>query len=185
MEFTLNELDKAKVTQICEEFTLLLEQKGFKDISKIVHYVLRELIYNGFKANLKRIFAYEHSEISEKDIVSSFSKALSEGSDELLAKLLNHNLEVKVEFVEMKDGAIARVHNSSEMLLEEKKFVDEILYVADNRELSSFIDGVGREGAGLGLRSAIRILDEAKIGTDCLSYTSNNGKTIFEFRIKK
>ena len=183
MEYILKEFNKEKISEICENFSNILDKKGFNELSKALQYILRELIFNAFKANLKRIYVMENNDIDETELVSSFSKALNQSSDLLLSKLNDNDLKVKIELIEMTNGALARVHNNSEMLLEEKDYVDKILYMPEADTMTTLISDNGREGAGLGLRSITRILNEAKVGSDSISYTSNNGRTIFEFKV--
>ena len=183
MEYILKEFNKEKISEICENFSNILDKKGFNELSKALQYILRELIFNAFKANLKRIYVMENNDIDETELVSSFSKALNQSSDLLLSKLNDNDLKVKIELIEMSNGALARVHNNSEMLLEEKDYVDKILYMPEVDTVSTLISDNGREGAGLGLRSITRILNESKVGSDSISYTSNNGRTIFEFKV--
>ena len=94
----------------------------------------------------------------------------------------------KVEFVDMKAGGLlVRVQNNADMRSEETEFVDSVVnaYKEDNWELLLDEQSGHREGAGLGLRSAMRILKEAGLGTNSLSYSTGNGKTVFELRVKK
>ena len=188
MVYEVKSLDKEGINNICLKFDDLLDRLGYGSLSKSLHYIIRELLYNAVKANMKRVFIADNKFTRQEDIVKEFRNALSSQADVLIEKLSQSDMLTKVEFVDMKAGGLlVRVQNNADMRSEEIEFVDSIINkpVDDNWEYTLDEEEGHREGAGLGLRSVMRILKQSGLGEDSLSYSSGNGKTVFELMVKK
>ena len=166
----------------------MLDRLGWGDLSKSLNYVLRELLHNAIKANLKRIFIAENKALANEKLAIEFRNALDTQMPVLIKKLGESNMFTKLEFVNMKDaGLLIRVHNNADMRPEEVKFVDSIINASEERLgiLFGHSRKGYREGVGLGLRSVMRILNKSGIGRDHLSYSTGERKTVFELRATK
>ena len=182
MLYILKELQKDQVESVCADFSALLKEMDITNEYHSLRYVLRELIYNAIKANIKRIFIAENKSMDAGELIEAFHSTLYDNSDTLMKKLNKSNLTVKIEFKKEVDKLIAEVHNKTEMLSEEKEYVDNIL---NNQKTEDLTKVKIREGAGLGLRSALRILTQTGFCKGTLSYQSKNGETIFKLELHK
>ena len=189
MIYEIKSLDKEGINNICRNFSDLLDRLGYGDLSKSLHYIIRELVHNAVKANMKRVFIANNQFVEQEKIVEEFRNALSSQADFLIEKLDEADMSVKVEFIDMKNGGLlVRVHNSADMRSEEIEFVDSVINASKEQAWEFALDEENnghREGAGLGLRSVMRILKQSGLGSNSLSYSTGNGKTVFELRVKK
>ena len=189
MIYEIKSLDKEGINNICRNFSELLDRLGYGDLSKSLHYIIRELVYNAVKANMKRVFIANNQFVEQEKIVEEFRNALSSQADFLIEKLDQADMSVKVEFIDMKNGGLlVRVHNSADMRSEEIEFVDSVINASKEKAWEFALDeeeNGHREGAGLGLRSVMKILKQSGLGSNSLSYSTGNGKTVFELRVKK
>ena len=187
MVYEIKSFDREGINDICLKFGDLLDRMGWGELSKPLHYVIRELVYNAVKANMKRIFLAEHHQLEDEKVVEEFRNALASEVEALMQQLADSDLSIKVQFVDMKSaGLLVRVHNSADMRPEEIEFVDSVIHSSKEEDWENSLDTQEghREGAGLGLRSVMRILRQAGLGSDSLSYSTGTGETVFELHVK-
>lgn len=189
MVYEIKGLDKESIIKVSNDFTVLLDRLGYSEVSKSLNYVTRELIHNAVKANMKRVFINENSFIEGENIVEKFRDALAFDSEALAEKLKQSDMFVKIEFIDMKlSGLLLRVQNNADMRPEEIEFVDSVINAKEEKDWEYNLDKEDkghREGGGIGLRSIMTILKKTGLSGDSLSYSSGNGKTVFELHVKK
>ena len=66
MIYEIKSFDKKGINKICLKFSDLLDKLGYGDLSKSLHYVIRELVHNAVKANMKRVFIAENQYIRQE-----------------------------------------------------------------------------------------------------------------------
>ncbi len=195
MLFLLEGLSRETIKEVSEQFDSFLQEfdYNFKHRAGLC-YVLRELIHNATKAHIKRIFLSENKSLDPRKIASEFRNALDANSPLLLKKLLKSGLKVKVHFLKQSGVFFARVENDAEMLIGEKEFVERVFTKSFEIESSNeeseenivtLINDEKREGAGYGLYSSIKILQNADLARDSLTFKTGDFGTIFELRIKR
>jgi hypothetical protein len=146
----------------------------------VVH-IVRELVFNSLKANIKRLFLEERGRVELEDLLPAFREALETHPDDLLQALGSSKFYVEVELSPGSAGFVVTVRNNAEMLAAERSIVDRILSGKETyADPSDALDQL-REGGGLGLRMIRRMLDSAGLGPAALTYSSGSGIT--EFRL--
>ena len=182
-EIILKSRDEAKLEEIWTALRENIERHNSAAPFSPMQHVLRELVFNGIKANLKRIFHEEGLE-SAGVAVPDFHEALESFSPDLLNKAEQGNRQVRVRFADGGSGFEIRVINDAAMSVEERQMVESLL----NSEMPAGApDGVSQsgEGGGLGLRMVQRILLNCGLGQDALHYESDQNTTTFTLRIPR
>ena len=153
-----------------------------------LHHVVRELVFNSIKANLKRIF------LEADGAAPDFREALESFSPELLAKAEASNHVVRVRFEGRAaagrtdagpGGFEVSVFNNTEMLPGERELVDRLLYsdVQTDEPSGPTGESASGEGGGLGLRMVRKILQNCGLGPEALRYETGPLRTVFTLRV--
>ena len=187
MIYKLKGVDRNKMNKICEDFSLLLEDLGYKNVDNALSYVIRELIHNAIKANIKRMFYKKQKGLAEDKKIEEFKKALHNDLDSLLKELDGSDSYVVVKLINDSESILVSIQYDSDMLPEEIKSVDHILNSAYKKNLLSTKKNDNRyyESAGLGLYSIFKIMHNIGVSLDKISYSTGNGSTAFELLIEK
>lgn len=154
-----------------------------------LQHILRELVFNSIKANLKRIFIEEKGAADPAVAALDFREALETVSPDLLKKAEASDRYVRVRFVGVSQapgGFEISVFNNTEMLPGERELVDRLLYtdeqVGEEAEAPSG-ESVSGEGGGLGLRMVRKILQNCGLGHGALQYETSPARTAFILRV--
>ncbi len=131
--------------------------------------VIRELITNAAKANIKRLyFKLSELDINKKDDyrmgMETFKKDVFTGDSEIFSKLSEVNLLVRVIFESTPDKLIIRIVNNTPILEEElKKIESRIKKAFSYTDISEAFEDVmdDSEGVGLGLIMALMLFKNA------------------------
>ena len=187
MIYKLKGVDRNQINKICEDLSLLLEDLSYKDVSNALGYVIRELIYNATKANIKRLFYKKQKGLTEDKKVEEFKKALHNDLDSLLEELDGSDSYVVVKFINDSESMLVSIQYDSDMFPEEIQSVNQVLNNAYKKTSVSVIKNDNRyyESAGLGLYSILKIMQNIGVSLDKISYSTGNSSTEFELLLEK
>ena len=147
--------------------------------------VIRELITNAAKANIKRLyFKIQNLDINKKEDyrrgMETFKKDVFTGESEIFDKLNDVNLLVRVVFENTSDSIIIRIINNSPIIEEElKKIESRIKKAFLYNDISEAFDDVmdDSEGVGLGLIMALMLFKSAGFPAETYNIKSENNLT--------
>ncbi len=179
--FEFRSRDERELDKLGAELGRFLQAYKRESWTGPLTHIVRELVFNSLKANIKRLFLEERGRTALDDLLPAFREALETRPDELLAALGRSPYCVQVELSPGPDGFLVTVRNNAEMLAAERSIVDRILSGQENyTDPAEALERL-REGGGLGLRMVRRMLSSAGLGPAALTYSSGPGIT--EFRL--
>lgn len=152
-----------------------------------LRHILRELVFNAIKANLKRIYLEElrGRRIDEAgmsaDFVRNFRERLHEDPQSLMESVRRSAYRVQVRFDNEPAGFNITVENNSDILPGERSRVEQVL-----RGEAGEFDPAGdpdAEGGGLGLHMIRTILENTGLGISSLSFEAGPERTVFRLRV--
>lgn len=179
----LQEKNAARLESIWETLRDFLDARGQSELYPPLQHVIRELVFNGLKANLKRVFLEERG---AGEPLPEFRAVLEVMPPELAERLRASGRAVEVQFAPGPDGDFTvEVANDCAMLPEEREAVEALLFgpPGGHEDEASGEATRGREGGGLGLRMARKILENSGLGVGRLAYSSAEGRTSFRLRV--
>lgn len=191
VEIILRSRDEAKLDEIWHQLRTHLAHHNPGLPYSPVQHILRELVFNSIKANLKRIFIEEpgNNEDLARALVD-FREALEGQAAALLAKAEASHRFVSVRFSaraqeDPAGGFEVSVSNNTEMLPAERELVERLLYSDEPKGAPEAPSGesASGEGGGLGLRMVRRILQNSGLGLKALQYETVPSKTVFILRV--
>ena len=149
----------------------------------------KELITNGVKANLKRLYFQEKelniNEVSDyRNGMESFKAEIFQS--DYVGKLDESNLNIKVLFKLDPENLNLTIINNSEILdLELKKIQVRIEKAYKYNDISEVFDDVldDSEGAGLGLMMSIMMMKNSRFKPGSYTITKDKGSTISNVKI--
>ncbi|MCR9143787.1 MAG: hypothetical protein NXI24_16185 [bacterium] len=189
IEIELRSKDDQKLEEIWAQLKRHLAAANPELPYSPIEHIVRELVFNSIKANLKRIFLEEQGGQSENGAAAlDFREALENVSPELMQKAEASDRYVRVRFADLKTGAggfEVTVVNNTEMLPGEKELVDRLLFTDDQvgPEEAPSGESVSGEGGGLGLRMVRKILHNCGLGQSALRYETADARTAFTLRV--
>ncbi len=188
---TLQSRDSEKLESVWDELRrrLLLhcDDRFIKAYFGGLRHVLRELVFNALKANLKRIYLEElrSSGVQEDGLSSNFIRRfrqrLQEDPHSLMQKAEQSSYRVQVRFFSEQTGFHIVIENNSEILPVERSRVEDVL---NGRGLE--FDPAAEpdaEGGGLGLHMIRTILENSGLGMSSLRFDAGPGRTAFTLRV--
>ena len=152
VEIELRSKDDAKLAEIWSQLREYLAAHNPGLPYSPFEHIVRELVFNSIKANLKRIFLEQNGEGAVD--APDFREALENFSPELLQQAESSQYHVRVRFAALpaEGGFEVSVENNTAMLPAEKQLVDRLLSADPAHDASSGESASG-EGGGLGLRA--------------------------------
>lgn len=179
--FEFRSRDTDRLDQLARELRRFLRAYKREAWAAPLVHIVRELIFNSLKANIKRLYLEERGRTDLEELLPEFREALETRPDELLQALARSRYAVQVELSPGPEGFLVTVRNNAEMLAAERAIVDRILSGQENYTDPSDALERFREGGGLGLRMIRRMLSSAGLGPAALTYAS--GPDLTEFRL--
>ncbi len=187
IEIELRSKDEQKLEEIWQHLKNHLGQHNPGLPYSPMQHILRELVFNSIKANLKRIFIEENGQDA---VALEFREALENISPQLLQKAEASDRYVRVRFsgvAQTPGGFEVSVMNNTEMLPAERELVDRLLYtdehVDEQESEEPSGESVSGEGGGLGLRMVRKILQNCGLEQTALQYESSASRTVFFLRV--
>ncbi|MCL1864943.1 MAG: HDOD domain-containing protein [Spirochaetes bacterium] len=168
-----------------------LEKHDLHFISNTMITILRELLVNSLKANVKRIFF----QINNLDInnqqdydtgIKKFKKEAIEDLDSFKDNILKSNLTIIFNITEKSDSILFVIQNNTVILPEEMKRInDRISLVTQQSDFINIYENVGddTEGAGLGLSLVIMLLKSIGVDPSAFKISSENGITVTSVQV--
>lgn len=175
-------------------FHLYLEKFDLLYMKDTVLSVLKELINNAIKANVKRLFfkllGLDINNVSDyRQGMESFKDEIySSGSDEYFSQLANSNLVVRIVFKVTADMFHVNVINNTPILDSElKKIQSRVSKAYKYHDISEAFDDVldDSEGAGLGLIMALMLFKSSGFPQDAFKIYKKDNLTIVTLSIPK
>ena len=178
--FRLTNLDPDGWDAMYRTFSTLVEVQDLGLLHAPLRSILTELTNNALKANLKRVFfSHRANEPQDYDsLMEEFRETIASRQNELFVLANEAQLSATVRFDTEDSGLRLRVENSTPMLEREVSVVRELL--GEQRSTAR-----EAEGGGLGLAMLVRMLANIGLGSECLSFESNESGTRFECRIPR
>ncbi len=182
VEIELRSKDDAKLAEIWSQLREYLAAHNPGLPYSPFEHIVRELVFNSIKANLKRIFLEQNGEGAVD--APDFREALENFSPELLQQAESSQYHVRVRFAALpaEGGFEVSVENNTAMLPAEKQLVDRLLSADPAHDASSGESASG-EGGGLGLSMVGKILQNCGMERSALQYESNQASTQFRLRV--
>ena len=176
--FRLTNLDPEGWDVMYRTFSTLVEMHDLSLLHAPLRSILTELTNNALKANLKRAFFSRRSgEPRDYDsLMEEFRETIASRQNELFALADEAQLSAVVHLDSDDSGLRIQVQNNTSMLEREVAVVRELL--GEQRETAR-----EAEGGGLGLAMLVRMLANIGLGSECLSFESNDSGTRFECHI--
>jgi len=167
----------------------ILKIKANQHLKPPIYFILRELIANANKANLKRVYFKKndlHINIPEDYAkgMSNFSKILLDSPASLEDLLYDYKMLVKVVFQEYagRTFTLLVMNNSTPTDEENTRIADKLKFyrssASDDSTVSEILDHT--EGAGLGLFLSFKMLEKVGIKNETLTYKVEKNFTIFK-----
>ncbi|MFA5519165.1 MAG: HDOD domain-containing protein [Spirochaetota bacterium] len=181
VNFSFKFVDESSLVTINTVLLKVLSRMGNIFLLETIITIVREIIYNAFKANLKRIY------FLGKGIDINDSKTYENGMDSFKEDFL-YNLDAVSQIIHESSYSITvtfslkgdlleiRVYNNVSIIEEEVKRINLRIKKAEEYEsLADAYDEVydSTEGAGLGLVLMIFLLKNSGIGTSNLSFNTD------------
>jgi len=171
----------------------LLQKYDFLYYKEMLLTVIRELISNAIKANVKRLyFKIKNLDIRDRldyrDGMNTFKEDVYCNDNDYLDKLKSSNLFVKVLFKPKADSFSLYIINNTQILKEELIKVNARIKKAFkyNDIAEAFHDVLDdSEGAGLGLIMAIMLFKNSGISLDSFKISAQKGRTISSINISQ
>ncbi|HPS59473.1 MAG TPA: HDOD domain-containing protein [Spirochaetota bacterium] len=184
-------IDEANLLKINAILLKILSRQGNVFLLETLITIIREIIFNAFKANLKRIY-FEKSGVSINDtekydeLMCSFKDDFLYNLDEIRSDILTQNrYHISVTFSRHGREINFSVFNNVTIIEEEfKRIRDRIEQSKNFQNLADAYNDVydSTEGAGLGLVLMIFLLRNSGIGADNLTINHNDkGVTVSIF----
>jgi putative nucleotidyltransferase with HDIG domain len=181
-------IDETSLLQINAILLKILSRQGNVFLLETLITIIREIIFNAFKANLKRIY-FEKSGVSitdtakYNDLMSCFKEKLLYNIDSIRSEMLIQNrYYITVTLNRPGKEIHFSVFNNATIIEEEYKRIRERIKQSKNfQNLADAYNDVydATEGAGLGLVLMIFLLRNSGIGADNLDISHNdNGVTV-------
>ena len=173
--YTFNFLDEESIILVNSIMLKILSVQGNLFLLETLITIVREILYNAFKSNLKRIYFKKHN--TDIDDSTKYETLMKKFKDEILNRLDSIEDEIKsntehhitISF-EMKDGFfIISVFNNVKIIKEEyERITFRIVQATVFNNLSEAYNDVynSTEGAGLGLMLIMFLLKNSGIGVD-------------------
>ncbi len=194
VSFSFRFIDEKSLIQINTLILRILSSQGNIFLLETLITIIREIVFNAFKANLKRIY-FEKSGIDINDS-SRYSSVMKNFKEEYLYNLndlepeieTNNDYYIQVNFRQKKDFLDISVFNNIQLVKEE---YDRIMSRLQQSKISlNLADAYNNvydptEGAGLGLVLMIFLLKNSGIGTDNLSFENNSDGITVKVKIPK
>ncbi|HNX24242.1 MAG TPA: HDOD domain-containing protein [Spirochaetota bacterium] len=188
VSFSFRFIDEKSLILINTLILRILSFQGNIFLLETLITIVREIVFNAFKANLKRIY-FEKSGININDsekyeiAMQNFKEDYLYNLDEIEAEITtNQNYYIQISF-EQKDGIlIISVFNNVQIVKEEYSRI--MLRIQQSKISQNLADAYNdvydpTEGAGLGLVLMVFLLKNSGIGADNLSIThDSNGITV-------
>jgi HD-like signal output (HDOD) protein len=147
--------------------------------------IIRELITNAAKANIKRLyFKLMELDINKKEDyrigMETFKKDVFTGENEIFSKLKEVNLLVRIVFDRTPNNILIRIINNTPILEEEQKKIESRIKKAFSyTDISEAFEDVmdDSEGVGLGLIMALMLFKNAGFPTETYQIKCENNLT--------
>lgn len=159
-----------------------LEEYGLQSYYPKLNYCLSEILINAIKANIKRVYFFEHDlDINDPKIyeegMKNFRSEMVSKKEYFLKKLIKSNLYVTYTLKVEDNKLIIEVRNNSVMTEAEAQRVKEKIEEAVSYDPANLLNEKidESEGAGFGIKSIILTLRSFGLpGDHYLLYTENN-----------
>ncbi len=176
-------IDESNLLKINAILLKILSRKGNVFLLETLITIIREIIFNAFKANLKRLY-FENSGVSINDkerydeLMARFKDEFLYNLDEIRSDILIQNkYHITVTFSRQGNKIHFSVFNNVTIIEEEFKRIRERIEQSKNfQNLADAYNDVydSTEGAGLGLVLMIFLLRNSGIGADNLEIHHND-----------
>jgi putative nucleotidyltransferase with HDIG domain len=188
VSFSFRFIDEKSLILINTLILRILSAQGNIFLLETLITIIREIVFNAFKANLKRIyFEKSGADINDsakyEDIMLNFKEDYLYNLDEIEAEITtNQNYYIQISF-EQKNGILfISVFNNVRIVPEEYDRI--MLRIQQSKICNNLADAYNdvydpTEGAGLGLVLMVFLLKNSGIGANNLSIThDSNGITV-------
>ncbi len=169
----------------------ILQMKNYQHLKTPLFFILKEIIENAHKSNLKRVFFNENGLdiFNHKDYefgIEKFSNEVRDDPAKLIEKLKQSEKYVKVGFKDYsKTDLKIQIENNSKIVSQEKQRIKQKLtYFIENANSMDMFDQL--EGAGMGLYLSLKMMDQIGIPPNSYSINDSDEHTIskIEFEYK-
>lgn len=178
VSFSFRFIDEKSLILINTLILKILSAQGHIFLLETLITVIREIVFNAFKANIKRIY-FEKSNIDIHDTVK-YETAMQNFKEEYLYNLdeieneitTNQNYYIKITFEQKEEILSISVFNNVQIVNEEyDRIMSRIQQSKISQNLADAYNDVydPTEGAGLGLVLMVFLLKNSGIGADNLS----------------
>ncbi len=194
VSFSFRFIDEKSLILINTLILKILASQGNIFLLETLITIIREIIFNAFKANLKRIY-FDKSGININDSVQ-YDQAMKNFKEDYLYNLekiesevtTNQNYYIQITF-ELKNGFLnISVFNNVQIVKEEfERIMSRIQQSKISQNLADAYNDVydPTEGAGLGLVLMVFLLKNSGIGADNLSINHNSKGITVSVKIPK
>jgi len=194
VSFSFRFIDEKSLILINTLILRILSSQGNIFLLETLITIIREIVFNAFKANLKRIY-FEKSGVDINDslkysvLMKDFKEDFLYNLDEIEPEVtMNQKYYIQITF-EQKNGILEiSVFNNSQIVKEEyQRILSRIEQSKKYQNLSDAYNDVYDpiEGAGLGLVLMVFLLKNSGIGADNLSIANNTSGITVSVKVPK